>query len=230
MSDSHLCRPGGRYGAFRRFNNTSNSFEYKLVRFHCGKKHCPICTERRRRKLILRLKRARWPETVQMWKITTDPKILDPETALRTLNRRWKRVHRNLSRLYPDFKYFRVIEFTESGLPHMHLLTSCYIDWEIFQQYLVSEDFGKVLHFTKKSLHTSLNYVCKYVAKGVYGIYLPFDFNGRMWAVSQGFLPQLTYGDGHGEWQLFWIDRQEDKCRDILHALELHDRDSLSPP
>jgi len=165
-----------------------------------------------------------------MWTVTTDPKLLSRSEALESLNHRWKRVHRNIARIYPDFKYFRVIEFTKSGLPHMHILTSCFIPWDIFQKYLIAEDFGKVLQFVKIPLHTGLNYITKYISKGLYGSSVPEWYKGRMWAVSQSFLPQITYGDGQGEWDLFWIDRRDYRARSFMAALIIHDMDLPSAP
>jgi len=94
----------------------------------------------------------------------------------------------------------------------------------------VAEDFGKVLQFVKIPLHTGLSYICKYVSKGTYGSDVPDDYSGRMWAVSQGFLPQLTYGDNQGEWELIWIDRVQSRAESMMHHMEIHDMGFSSPP
>lgn len=221
-----MCQRRG--GILERINRKTGRTQYKLVRFNCGKSTCPVCQDRRRRRLIRRLHQVPWAPVVYFWTITTDPNVLDPLEALQTLNRRWHVVHRTLIRICPNFRYFRVLEFTESGLPHIHFITDSYIPWSQFQSILIKHKFGKVLHFKPLPIRAAINYLCKYVTKGVYQTDHPYDFHGRFWAATIGLLPQITYGDAEGEWQIVWTGRNQTNLENMLHAFRLYaDR---SPP
>lgn len=222
MPDKSLQHCGRRGGILQRVNRATRRAELKLVRFHCGKKNCPVCCERRKKRLLYRLRAVKWPGVVQLWTITTDPKIIDPQEALETLNRRWHVVHRSLLRIVPLLRYFRVIEFTESGLPHMHLITDTFIDWHQFQKILIAHQFGEVLHFKTLPTNAALRYATKYVSKAVYNTDTPAGYQGRFWASSVALLPQITYSDGNGEWELIWQERSLWRLESMFQHLYVH--------
>lgn len=229
MSVNNLAPCARRGGIFRRWNLKTNRPEIKAVGFPCGKKTCPYCRKRRRNYLLKRLGAVPFSKNVVFWTITTDPKVLNPLDALKTMNRRWHIVHRSISRLAPNFRYFRVIEFTESGLPHMHFITDCYIDWFEFQRILIRHKFGKVLHYKLLPSSVAVRYATKYISKAVYNLEYPSDFTGRLWSSSFGLLPLITYHDSAGSWELLWIDHVGDHLLDMEKAYRLHEADA-SPP
>jgi hypothetical protein len=229
MSDNNFPRCARRAGVFRRVNLRSGKPEFKAIGFPCGKKHCPYCQRRRRARLLNRLQAADFSKTVVLWTITTDPKILNPEEALLSLNKRWHIVHRSLLRSVKDLRYFRVIEFTESGLPHMHLITDSFIDWNEFQRHLTRNNFGCVLHFKTLPREAAIKYVTKYITKAIYSSHTPYDYHGRFWAASLRFLPIIVYSDSEGTWELLWIDKSGSPVLNMLEAYRIHESDT-SPP
>lgn len=205
MKDNNLAPCARRFGALWRKNLSTGKKETKIIGFRCGKSSCPHCRDLRRKKLIRRLHLADWPDTVFMWTVTTDPKILTAEDALKTFNKRWHIVHRSLQRISPGMKYFRVIELTKSGLPHMHIIIDRFVPWHRFQSILQANKFGSVLHFARIPQKVLFGYVTKYLSKTLGEIPdLPYKLF-RIWSASIGFLPSISYHDPDGKFQVISI-------------------------
>ena len=205
MSDKDLSSCGKYHAHLMRWNRRLQKRENILVHFGCGKKDCPKCAERKRKKLLKRLRQVKWNKQLYLWTITTDPKTIDPATARATINKRWHIVHRSIYRLTPKFHYFKVVELTKSGLPHIHFITDQWIDWKRFQKLLIKSRFGKVLHFSKIPVNQGVNYVCKYVSKHVYQPDVLEDLPSRLWGNSRGLLESTTYRVAEGKWEVAWI-------------------------
>lgn len=176
-----------------------------------------------------RLHLADWPDTVYLWTITTDPKVIDKDEALRTLNKRWHTVHRSLQRLSPGIRYFRVIELTKSGLPHMHVIFDRFIPWHRFQSYLVANQFGEVLHFKRVPQKVLFGYVTKYVSKTLTDLpTLPYKLF-RIWSASTKFLPSITYHDPDGQFEVVSFHKSKWYATGFAHSAELYllDHDHL---
>lgn len=164
------------------------------------------------------------------WTITTDPKVIDAGLALRTLQKRWNNVNRSAKRISPGFKYFKVIELTKKGFPHVHFLTDQYIDWDKIRKILVLNKFGHVVHFKELPTGQAVKYAIKYIAKHMNSYYYNDDMPSRIWTSSQGLLPMLSSSDGRGDWTLLFLSSDEGLIRDMyLNALELLE-DPRPPP
>jgi hypothetical protein len=199
---------------------------YKLIRFRCGRLDCPVCRNIKRKRLIRRLHAAAFPKIITFWTITTDPKVLDPQTATETINHRWHQVCRNLLRAYPGIKYFRVLEFTRSGLPHLHVIFDRYVDWSLLQSMLINKLFGEVLHFKRIPRDQAFAYLTKYLSKALDHFQLARDLHLRTWSCSLHFLPSVHYFNGHAEFKIIVTDWLGPGLEALLSWLA---RDDLEP-
>lgn len=165
-----------------------------------------------------------------MWTITTDPKVLDPGTALKTITHRWHLLCRNLLRLYPGIKFFRVLEFTQSGLPHIHVIFNKRVEWRLLQSMVMAQQFGKVLHFKVLPRDQAFSYLTKYMTKALGDYELARQLRSRAWSASVAFLPRVTYFDGATEYDLIYSARLGSRLDRVLHDCEVHSMDERSPP
>lgn len=207
MLDNDLQVCGSYHGHLRRYNQKLHRWENLLVHFGCGKRDCPICAERKRKKLLRRLRKVKWNKQLYLWTITTDPSLISPSEARATVNKRWHIVHRSIYRLSPKFHYFKVVELTKSGLPHIHFITDCHIDWHRFQSLLIKSKFGKVLHFKKIPPDAGVSYCCKYVSKSMYDTALPLDLPSRLWGNSRNLFFASNPDPLEGRWATVWINK-----------------------
>jgi hypothetical protein len=163
-----------------------------------------------------RLRATRWPKQLVFWTITTDPGILSPEEALQTMARRWHLVCRNLLRHYPHLRFFKVLEFTQSGLPHFHVIFDRWVSWHVLHDCLTHEKFGRVLHFKTMPRDAALSYLTKYITKALGSFQLAHDLHIRFWSASVRFLPLVTWFQHGTEFQIVWEDHLGFRLEDTL--------------
>lgn len=207
----HTC---GRFWVFQeRKNERTGRREYRHFLVPCGKSSCPACRKRKKIRLERRLLGVDWPGEVYMWTITTDPSRIDPEEALATINKRWNNVNREVSRMVEGWRYFKVVELSpQNHLPHIHLLTDCFVDWSEFQRHLIRNGFGKVLHFKKIPVRQAIRYVVKYLAKALDRDEWPYEAPRNLYTSSRGLLPpwiEVRPSDGLGDWITVFVSDDE---------------------
>lgn len=219
------------YGGIARvvFRN-SLRVEHHIVPFRCGKPECEICRNIKRKRIMRRLEAAEWPQTIVMWTITTDPKVLSPGEALKTMNHRWHKLCRNLLREYPGIKFFRVMEFTESGLPHLHVMFNRRVEWKLLQRLVQAQEFGKVLNFKVLPRSVAFGYLTKYITKGLAAYPLSRENHIRCWSASMKFLPSVYYFDGQTEYSIVWTGRLNEDLESVLDLCNKHDSGERAPP
>lgn len=222
------CATWGGIARVRRRNDQHP--QYHIIPFRCGRAECEICRNIKRKRIMRRIKAADWPKRIVMWTITTDPKILTAAQALKTMNHRWHLLCRNLLREYPGIKFFRVMEFTESGLPHLHIIFNHRVEWRVLQGLVTQQDFGKVLHFLELPQGQAFAYVTKYMTKGLAAYQLARDNHIRMWSASMKFLPRVYYFDGQTEFSIVWTGRLNEKLDSVLDLCNVYDTGKRAPP
>lgn len=195
---------------------------YKLIPFRCGKMSCPVCRNIKRKRLVRRLKAAHWPSMIYFWTITTDPGVLSADEALRTLARRWHLVCRNLQREYPDICFFRVLEFTQSGLPHMHVMFNRFVSWHTFQRILMQQSFGRVLHVKQMPRDPALAYLTKYITKSLCSYQKARELHVRSWSASLRFIPHVSWFQDGTEFQIVYDDHLGFRLERMLHYYQLY--------
>lgn len=204
--------------------------DYYIIPFRCGKPNCPICRNIKRKRLMRRLQSATWPKRIVLWTITTDPGTLDPAEAIKTINHRWHLVCRNLLRHYPGMKFFRVLEFTKSGLPHLHIIFNKRIEWRVLQEMVISQQFGRVLNFTVLPRDQAMHYLTKYLTKALANYQLSRQLHIRSWSASIRFLPVAHYFSDAIEFSIIYVDRLSMRLDRVLHDAMIHRLDEHVPP
>lgn len=177
-----------------------------------------------------RIKSADWPKRLVMWTITTDPKILSPAQAVKTMNHRWHKLCRNLLREYPGIKFFRVMEFTQSGLPHLHVMFNRRVEWRVLHRLVQQQDFGTVLNFVELPQGQAFSYMTKYITKGLAEFQQARLNKVRIWSASVRFLPVATYFDGQTEYAIVWTGRLGENLDSVLDLCMKYDTGKRDPP
>ena len=146
------------------------------------------------RKKLKRLDRILWDLKIEL---TIDPKkFISLYDEFPFINKAWNKLRSWIRRRYGDFEFFRILEVTRAGRPHLHILISG-IRWipqkelsEIWSKY----GGGKVVYIKRVWNQSNLkacNYVMKYVKKSlneknkVYSALL-FATNARLFGISRG--------------------------------------------
>lgn len=169
-----------------------------------------------------RLEACAWPKQIVFWTITTDPKILSAPDALATINQRWHKLCRELLRSYPGIKFFRVLEFTASGLPHLHVIFNKRVSWHWLQSQVMHQQFGQVLHFKILPRDQALVYLTKYLTKAIGEYKQARLLHVRTWSASVRFLPTIHYFEDGIEYQIVYQDHLGFRLEAMLHHYQVH--------
>ena len=143
---------------------------------------------------------------MKMWTLTTDPKRISADEALRTIAKRWHVIHRALLHYNPGFKYFKVIELTKAGFVHVHFLTNHYIPFYAFHRIVQKNLFGVKLRYDPIPRDNVIKYASKYITKTFEAVKSLLSHSIRVWTASTAFLPIVKYFDPDGDWKLVIVD------------------------
>ena len=183
-----LCPTSPGMAVFANVARTRGSPVFATFPVGCSRTSCPVCSRRLARRLQKRVRHALAGRTVYLWTFTTDPSILTPKEALDSISRRWHVLHRSLLRLSPAFPFLRVIEWTKSGLPHLHVVTTTWLPWHKVRSLACQQRFGRILNVTPVPAERAARYVGKYALKGLYDPDVCLPVGVRLWSCSNGFL------------------------------------------
>jgi hypothetical protein len=192
LTDNKIC-PRPRVAALLhdlRQGNPQRAFVTSPL--PCMRRGCPVCDKIKRGRLLRRLRKARWPRKVYMWTLTTDPSVIDPSEALTTINKRFHQLMREVHREYGHIEYFKAIEFTKSGLPHIHMLTTSRLAWRRVASLARAKRFGRILWVSRMPRKIALAYASKYATKGIRPDDPTLPQRLRLWSQSRRFLPTWT--------------------------------------
>lgn len=142
-------------------NNAGN----RILKLPCNQWKCPVCGPKKAFKLRKRLKKATFSSSKYF--ITLTLKInndsLKENTVL--INKAWDIALKRIRRIHPFIKYFKVLEYTKKGMPHLHIIT----DVRLTKKYLktIWYDITKTSFIVDigKLRQKSYNYVLKYALK-----------------------------------------------------------------
>lgn len=149
----------------------------------CNTYKCPVCGRKKAQKLYSAIKKylENW-ETVRMWTFTIKASIFIENTDLenKLISQVWHRFvtyvrrEKELPKKMRKFDYIKLLEFHKSGLPHLHVLISCFLPWGIIQGLWEKAIRGfTALHGKVGNAYVSFStnatggarYVAKYVTK-----------------------------------------------------------------
>lgn len=163
-------RPEGRGRHCGRFSIRGTDASGKTIvrRVHCKSWTCSYCGPRR-----AALSKRRICETAEklnlnyFWTLTL-PAWLAPEpiTAVRRIRKCFNKLREYLKRVYGSaLRFICVLEFTERGVPHLHVLFDRYIDHSWMSETWRNLGAGQVVWVKKVTAFRIARYLSKYLTK-----------------------------------------------------------------
>lgn len=133
----------------------------------CRSWGCEHCQPARRRQLMAQAASGA-PE--RFITLTIDPSAApDAEARLRLLSHAWKVIIKRLRREHPtaDIEYMAVVEETQAGEPHLHILARCpYIPQRVLSNWMRELAQSPIVDIRRvKGVKQAVQYVAKYIAK-----------------------------------------------------------------
>jgi hypothetical protein len=137
-------------------------------RVNCNSWTCPYCGPRKAK----RAKRAIRDLAAQLGlcyflTLTIDPSQLrEGEDATKHLQETFDKFRTYLRRKFGEAPaYIRVVEFTEKGLPHYHILTDRYIEQQWISQTWDQLGGGRIVWIKRARIQKIAHYLAKYLTK-----------------------------------------------------------------
>jgi hypothetical protein len=160
----------GRYDCREVYSN----FEFEgpdeeTAPFRCRSWDCYCCGYWMRCNLVEEIQRvtAERPELSRMLTLTLDPATApdDQERQHYYITERWNALRTRLKREIGDFSFIWVREEQESGLPHLHVLVSRYLPYEVVSTAFKQLGGGHVFINQVERVEKAAHYVGKYLTK-----------------------------------------------------------------
>lgn len=168
---SYLDEKKRRATAFCRrrsfIGHRSESGVTKIVHGHlrCKSYYCPHCAKRNAKILVARILSMElgpsWRHVVLTW----DPKKGDKRQAVKGFPLAWSRLRKRIKRRYPHFKAIWVLEFTEKGFPHYHLLVNTPLPKKWLDHAADDCGLGRITWVDRVTGQGCAYYLVKYVTK-----------------------------------------------------------------
>jgi len=165
--DSHL-RAIDKYCKSKATVYENESDNYNTVKLHAN--HCNSwdCEECRIRKASILKSRVKAGITKQSWRLLTltlDPKRISLTASLQNFSQLWDVFLKRVKRLCPDLQYIKVVEFQESGYPHIHVIINKYIFHVIIRQIWTELGGGSIVDIRPIRTKQIANYICGYLSQ-----------------------------------------------------------------
>jgi len=140
----------------------------------CGSRFCPRCGKRRKRLVIEKMKYFKdVPRCVKL-ELTFPDDSPSPAEHPEFYSHAWDIFLKRIRRRHPKVKYFRILEFTQKGIPHFHILLNCFISHRWITETFPECGGGSVNWIHVVDPGHAFGYITKYISKG-FGSHSPHD-------------------------------------------------------
>jgi hypothetical protein len=134
-------------------------------RSRCKSYTCPNCRRinylRLRRRVLANFTKANYT----FWTLSKKkPESLTPQ-FLHDFLIEWRSFFNHLRKFYPKLKFIRILEISQSGQPHFHVLFNQYVDFHTVNRLWKHYTGGCHTQFERIDSHRVAYYITKYVTK-----------------------------------------------------------------
>lgn len=195
--------PNGRWIVLRRVED--DNFVYKRVYVNCGTFSCPYCRRIKRKKLKRLIDQACPKDKFSMLTLTLKYNSDTLENNWKRINKLWDTLLKRLRRKSPDIKYFRCVELTKNGMPHIHALINFYLPkWYIQKIWKKITGDSFITRFEKVRSSCS-GYILKYFEQSVNDIAYIRHATGKKTRIFNWSRLLLAINNKKKEWDLVAI-------------------------
>lgn len=167
----HKEKAEQRCSAFAIFTASTDNSAVKLSRTRsmCKSYLCERCRPANYKFFRKKILRALDKTNYTFWTFsTTKPSEVTPE-FIETLQAGWRGFWNALRKHYPKLKYIKVLEISEHGQPHFHVIFSGYADFTIVNSLWKLHTGGCHTQFQRIDSHRVGYYMTKYITKAAHG-------------------------------------------------------------
>lgn len=189
--------------------------------YRCDSWDCYCCGYRMRQNLVEEIKRVTTerPAIRRLMTLTLDPSMAPAsrEEQHRHLTERWNALRTAISREIGDFSFIWVREEQDSGLPHLHILVSRFIEQSWLSRRWAELGGGEIVDIRHVDrVEKAAHYIGKYLTKNAMS---GLPDGTRRYGSSQDIdLDVRGGGDSDDEWELLKEDEILGGPRPVVNA------------
>lgn len=195
--DHHLSKIVDCGKKYTSFLDITNEQDIKLIIANhlCKSKYCKTCSRIYLDNLKSRLYQGTKHKQLYLITLTLWTKIYSKKTAYDTINYNFNKFIQNLRRRGYKFEYFKVLELTKIGYPHLHIIVDTDIPTiivkKVWKQYTTS---WQVKNTKSISNYNAIFYLSKYMTKNTTTDFNKFFYltSKRRYAASKSFLLKIV--------------------------------------
>jgi hypothetical protein len=118
-------------------------------------------------------------------------------------------------------EFFKVVEFTEKGLRHFHIMISVFVPWNFIQYawYMATEKTAYYVKITKAQIRSAAGYMAKYMTKDSL-LSKSFKKHERRYSFSRHF-PRLPKVEAKEEWSFIYKPNNNNLLREMQERLTI---------
>jgi len=132
----------------------------------CNQWKCPVCGQKKAWRLRKKIKQSNANNLNYFLTLTLRTNNLSTKENTEKLSYMFTVLKKRIRRLYPEWKYFRVIEFTKNKMPHYHLVMNIHIRKSTLKEWWFDITKDSYIVDVQKLKTKNYNYLLKYFLKG----------------------------------------------------------------
>jgi len=146
--------------------NTITSHKITPLPLFCSSYFCQHCKDLKVKILFKKIFCGLKNETWRFATFTTNRTFHSDEDNLNIINHAWNKMLTVLRKRFHDFKFIKVLEISDSGFVHLHVLFNIWIPQEFLRHHWEKYTGAFIVNIERpKNLRSSAAYIAKYISK-----------------------------------------------------------------
>jgi len=198
----------------------ANGIRFKKIKISCGTWSCPVCSEKLRKVLYKKISKSCTKKDFHFLTLTLRLNEKNLAENWKILAKSWDILLKRLRRKFGKVRYFRTVELTKKGMPHIHALIDCYLPQKELQDIWNEITGDSFIARFEKVRYSCAGYVLKYLSKSQNDIIEIREGTGKktkLYVFSRGLYPVDTYSS---DWKLYYFCRIGESAESVFEELK----------
>lgn len=158
---SDYCRTMAAVG-YTIKDSLLSCYNYKIG---CGRWECSYCGKMKRKRLYKKIRRHWGNSRMRFLTLTVSTAAIPQYLAYKEISHKWDIFLKRLRRQYPGVKFFKCLEFTKDGYPHLHVLLNRFIPQPWISEVWAELFESPIVYIKEIGTIEGIGYVAAYATK-----------------------------------------------------------------
>lgn len=131
----------------------------------CDRWECPRCGKIKAKRLRRKVRRSWGNKEMRHLMLSCNASAWNIETACKEINHSWDVFLKRLRRRWPHITFFKALEFTKAGYPHLHILLDTYIPQHYISRLWKQLFRSPYVFIAQRPSISAIRYITNYATK-----------------------------------------------------------------